>query len=142
MNEISKPSAADLAPLLAEATENGKIPEETWRKKLLSSFTGILTRNPLHYRCFGPYWWILKSLLLEQGVTTFGDGMDAEWREKMDYGSSTLNLLAAFAYYDTAFDRGLLLSQVHGISYEDGEADEYVLVDEEMEILAMERERG
>lgn len=139
MSAISKPSAADLASLLAEATENGKIPEETWRKKLLTSFTGVLTRNPLHYHCFGPYWWVFKALLLEQGVTAFGDGMDAEWREKMDYGSSTLNLLAAFAYYDAAFEQGLLLAQVHGVSYEDGEAAEYLLIDEDMEMLAIER---
>lgn len=65
--------------------------------------------------------------------------MDAEWREKMDYGSSTLNLLAAFAYYDTAFDQGLLLSQMHSVSYEDGEVEDYVLIDEDMEILALER---
>lgn len=139
MSVISKPSAADLAPLLAEATENGKIPEETWRKKLLASFKGLLSRKPLHYRCFGPYWWSFKALLLEQGITAFGDRMDAEWREKMDYGSSTLNLLAAFAYYDTAFDRGLLLSQMHSVSYEDGEVEDYVLIDEDMEILALER---
>ena len=55
----------------------------------------------------------------------------------MDYGSPTLNLLAAFAYYDMAFDRGLLLSHTHGISYEDGESGEYVLVDEDMETLAI-----
>lgn len=139
MSAISKPSAADLAPLLAEATGNGTIPEEAWRKKLLASFTGVLTRKPIHYRCFGPYWWCFKALLLEQGITTFGDRMDAEWREKMDYGSSTLNLLAAFAYYDTAFDQGLLLSHVHGVSYEDGEVEDYVLIDEDMEILALER---
>ncbi|MEE0815819.1 MAG: hypothetical protein U0M13_09160 [Desulfovibrio fairfieldensis] len=139
MSAISKPAAADLAPLLAEATENGKVTEDEWRKKLLSSFTRVLTRNPLHYRCFGPYWWSFKTLLLEQGIAAFGDRMDAEWREKMDYGSSTLNLLASYAYYDTAFDQGLLLSQMHSVSYEDGEAEDYVLIDEDMEILAMER---
>lgn len=139
MRAISKPSAAELAPLLAEATENGKVSEKEWQKRLLDSFSAILTKNPLHYRCFGPYWWNFKALLLEQGITAFGDRVDTEWREKMDCGSSTLNLLAAFAYYDTAFDLGLLLSQVHSVSYEDGEAEEYLLIDEDMEILAIER---
>lgn len=138
MSTISKPTPEELAPLLAEGTKNGAIAEAVWRANLLSGIAGLLTRNPLHYRCFGPYWWLVKDLLRENGEgARFGDTLDIEWKEKMDYGSPTLNLLAAFAYYDMAFDRGLLLSHTHGISYEDGESGEYVLVDEDMETLAI-----
>lgn len=138
MSAISKPSADDLAPLLAAGTKNGAISEGVWRANLLSSLAGLLTRNPLHYRCFGPYWWVVKDLLREHGEGgQFGDSMDAEWRENMDYGSPTLNLLAAFAYYDAAFDKGLLLSNTHGVFYENGESGDYVLIDEDMETLAV-----
>lgn len=68
-----------------------------------------------------------------------GTSLDAEWRDLMDYGSSSLNLLAAYAYYDTAFGRGLLLSHAHGVMYEDGESGEYILIDEDMEKLAIAR---
>lgn len=139
MSAICKPSPEDLAPLLAEGTKNGTIAEAVWRANLLSGIAGLLTRNPLHYRCFGPYWWLLKNMLRESGEGQFGDTMDAEWKEKMDYGSPTLNLLASFAYYETAFDRGLLLSHTHGISFEDGESEDYVLIDEDMETLAIAR---
>ncbi|MDE7064769.1 MAG: hypothetical protein K2O70_04775 [Desulfovibrionaceae bacterium] len=138
MNAISKPSADDLAPLLAEGTKNGTISEDVWRTNLLSGIASLLTKNPLHYRCFGPYWWLVKNMLREQDEgTRFGDNMDAEWKEKMDYGSPTLNLLAAFAYYDMAFNKGLLLSHTHSISYEDGESADYVLIDEDMETQAI-----
>jgi len=137
MSKIAKPTEADLAPLLAEGTQNGKLSEEEWRSKLLSSFARLLERKPLQYRCFGPYWWLFKSLLIAHGVETFGAFVDAEWKEKMDYGRDTPNLLACFAYYDWAFDMGLVYSHEHGIAYEDGESGDYTLIDEDMETLAI-----
>ncbi len=135
--KISKPSAEELASLLSIATQAGNIPEDEWRKNLISNFARVLRESPLQYRCFGPYWWIFKSMLLDSGETGFGTGMDAEWQEDMDYGSPSLNLLAAYAYYDTAFERGLIYSNAHTVTSADGESVEYVLVDEDMEMLGI-----
>ncbi len=138
--KISKPSTEELAPLLAQATQEGKIPEAEWRKGLIESFAKALRAAPLQYRCFGPYWWIFKAALLEAGEAGFGSGMDAEWRDDLDYGSPSLNLLAAYAYYDSAFERGLLYSNAHTLTPAEGDGVvEYVLVDEDMETLAIER---
>lgn len=138
--KISKPSAEELAPLLNQATQEGKIPEAEWRKGLIASFAKTLRKSPRQYRCFGPYWWIFKAALLEAGEVGFGFGMDAEWRDDLDYGSPSLNLLAAYAYYDSAFERGLIYSNVHTVmAAESDSAIEYTLVDEDMETQAIER---
>lgn len=138
--KISKPSAEELRPLLFQATQAGDIPEDEWHKTLITGFAKMLRKSPLQYRCFGPYWWIFKSLLLDAGETDFGTGMDAEWREDMDYGSPSLNLLAAYAYYDGAFERGLIYSNTHTVASADGdETVEYVLIDEDMETLGIAR---
>lgn len=137
MSAISKPTPEELAPLLAEATNNGHISEETWRERLAAGIVRVLQKDPLQYRCYGPYWWLVKACLLEQGIARFGTTIDAEWHEKLDYGDPTTNLLAAFAYYSYAFDQGLIRSSGHSVVLEDGEGMEYVLVDEEMEQLAV-----
>lgn len=136
--KIAKPSTDELSPLLSRPTQGGAISEAEWRKKLIKSFAETLRKSPLQYRCFGPYWWIFKTLLLEEGETAFGTGMDAEWKADMDYGKPSLNLLAAYAYYDSAFDQGLIYSNTHTVvSAEDGSVMEYVLVDEDMETLGI-----
>ena len=134
---IWKPTERELGSLLAEATQNGSTPEAAWCEDVLQSFSEILHKNPLQYRCFGPYWWLLKSMLLKNGELDFGASIDREWKEKLDYGSTTVNLLAIYTYYDYAIGHGLMLSQKHVVSYEDEESEVYTLVDKEMEMLTI-----
>lgn len=138
MNAISKPSADELAPLLAEATENGRVSEDAWRTKLLTSFANMVKKHPLSYRAFGPYWWLLKSMFVECGIVRFGTTIDAEWLEATTYGDDTLNLLAVYAYYSHSFETGLQRSNTHTIPLDDGEALHFVLADDEVEIMVFE----
>ena len=134
---ISKPTIEQLQPLLPEATHNGKVSEKDWREKFVKTFTTQLQKDPKQYRCFGPYWWLFKSILIKYGVEVFGDGLDAEWIENLDYGSDTYNLLASYAYYDRAFDMGLIYSNDHTIGYDDGESGTFTIADEDMETIVL-----
>ena len=73
--KISKPSAEELRPLLSQATQEGDIPEDEWHKTLITGFAKMLRKSPLQYRCFGPYWWIFKSLIWMRAKRTLGQ----EW---------------------------------------------------------------
>lgn len=136
MSPITRPTREELAPLLAEATSNGTISEDEWRKRMATGISKVLKRDPLQYRCYGPYWWQVKACLIAQGVTRFGTTLDAEWLEKTDCGDPTTSLLAAYAYYSYAFDMGLRHANTHQIPCDDGELLACTLVDEEMETFA------
>lgn len=139
-----KPSIEELAPLKAEATKNGQVSEAEWLQKMSDTIAGLIRNDPRRYRAYGPYWWTLKRILIDRGHTEFGDSLDAEWLEYVDYGNPVWNLLACWVYGEVAMDGGLMYSNHHVITFvpeseDDGEADdrEYTLVDDEVESLAI-----
>lgn len=134
MKTISKPTRAELTAIMPQVDD-----VQAWRAKLLGSFETVLKKKPLTYRAFGPYWWLLKRMFIEHDIVRFGTSSDAEWVEATDYGDDTLNLLAIYAFYDHSSNIGLLYSNAHTVPLEDGEALNYVLVDEDMEIQAIGR---
>ena len=91
-------------------------------------------------RGFGPFWWILKKEMLDAGIADFGDSLDAEWVERIDYGDPVLNILSAYAYAEYAEEYGLLYSSGHTVEFigDDDEVinDDYVLADDFMELRA------
>lgn len=137
---LHKPSIETLDALKDEAFNGGKVTPTDWRKKMVAGICGILSARPLQYRSYGPYWWLVKHELITQGITRFGETVDAEWFENMDYGDPVRNLLAAWLYADWAIDNGLIFSNQHTVTQlgEDDEVEniEYVLMDDEVEIMA------
>ena len=140
---IYKPDTEALRNLKATALKNGSVTPEEWRAKFLKSVATIVTSNPKQYHSYGPYWWLLKRELIADGYGQFGDTVDAEWVEKLDYGDWIYNLLAAWVYAEQAIDLGLIYSERHSIPMVSGDGSagaeeyiEYVLIDEEVDILA------
>lgn len=129
---IYTPSEQDLQPLYAEAMANQTV--DQWIAKLLKGIKSILERDPARYRAYGPYWWLVKKAFVDRDDFTFGESLDAEWVEAMDYGKPELNLLAAWAYEDVQISRGLTYESIHTLEDGEGEAVEFLSADEDMEI--------
>lgn len=145
MAKLYRPSVEELELLRNEATKNGAVTESTWIADFARIHAGFLRADPCRYRAYGPYWWSVKQALIGQGITEFGDTIDKEWLELTDYGNPFHNLLAAWIYWIGALDGGLIYSHGHTIAFEPEEEGmehdvrPYTLVDDDMEILALER---
>lgn len=133
---IYKPEDAMLTDLMAEATQNGKVSPDQWQARYLEGAKALLQANPIQYRSYGPFWWLLKRAFIQGGTLVFGEHLDAEWLEATEYGDPAKNLMATFVYAEYAINHGLIRSSEHAIGYLDGESDFYVLADEDMEALA------
>jgi hypothetical protein len=134
--QIQKPTKEELTPLFIEATENQTA--QKWEQRLIQAIADILRERPLRYRTYGPYWWVVKRALIDAGVTDFGDHIDQEWFDALNYGDPAYNLLAAWAYEDARFAGGQMIENpYHTLTDADGEAIEYACNDEQMEAMAM-----
>lgn len=133
--KIVKPTEADLAGLVVEATESQTLTQ--WRERYLSMLDDFFTRNSLRYRAYGPWWWLVKKEMIAAGNFEFGEEFDAEWVEALDYGRIELNLLAAQGYADWKVETGGMHEPLHTLEMEDGEFFDYLLTDTDMEIRAI-----
>ena len=138
MEKLYKPDVDTiLQPLLDEGTKGGQKTREEWLAGYASGLADHLRKNPKQYRSYGPYWWIVKRVLIQKGVEDFGEYLDQEWLEKTTYNDDVWDMLAGYAYGEYAVQAGLVYSHTHLIAYvnEDGDFDEdqYVLFDEDME---------
>ena len=82
MKIFNKPTVPTLDALKPSQLVSGELSREDWRKRMLEGYKGILLGNPIQYRGFGPFWWILKKEMLDAGIADFGDSLDAEWVER------------------------------------------------------------
>ena len=117
MKIFNKPTVPTLDALKPSQLVSGELSREDWQKRMLEGYKGILLRNPIQYRGFGPFWWILKKEMLDAGIADFGDSLDAEWVERIDYGDPVLNILSAYAYAEYAEEYGLLYSSGHTVEF-------------------------
>ena len=138
MAKIHKPTIEDMRPLLEEATTAANQNEAAWVKRLLAGMEATLTGDPLQYRAYGPYWWVLKREMQNAGMKLIEQAphMDRDWAAQMDYGQTKWNLLAAWAYAEIRFEGGLFYDPEHTLADEDGEFVYFVSADEDMEMLA------
>lgn len=125
---IEKPSKEELEQVIAAAG----LPAEQWIAAVLSGIRTLLLKAPKRYRGYGPYWWLIKRMFVGAGDLEFGEHLDAQWVEALDYGEAKYNLAAAFAYEDARFDIMNIMEPVH-VMIEDGDPIEFVSADEEME---------
>ena len=129
-----KPSEYDLQDLLEEATKSQSVGEMI--EAVTSGLADILKRNPAYYRAFGPWWWQVKAAMIRAGHSVFeDDSVDAEWIEHTAYDEPVYALIAAWNYMESQFDRGAQAANTHIIETDDG-MTEYVLVDNELELMA------
>lgn len=141
MKTFVRPSNKELDLLKLEATQNGTVSVEDWIKKFVISFTKLLKKDPLQYRSYGAFWWIIKKELIELGIKDFGEHIDLEFIEFLDYKDRVYNILASWAYMNSQEEIKTIHDNVHTMLYFDDDIGneyksmEYILIDEEMEIL-------
>ncbi len=135
MTNIVKPTEADLAPLITEALEKQTLTQ--WKAKYIAALDRFFKSNPLRYRSYGPWWWLVKKELIANGNFEFGDDLDAEWVEALDYGRLELNLLAAHGYADWRFENGAGHEPLHTLELTGGETIDYLIADTDMEQRAI-----
>ena len=141
--QLVKPSINDLELLRPEATQNGQVPENEWVKRNCELNAALLRKDPLRYRSFGPYWWVLKEAMRNNGITDFGEFIDKAGCDLCQYDTPFHTLLAAWLYSENAIDMGLIYANEHIVYYMPEDADQendtmpYVVADDEMELLAI-----
>ena len=129
---IWKPTADDLQPSIDAAKASGD-----WVTAYLAGIKTLIQKNPLRYRAFGPYWWLVKKALIDRGETAFGDEIDREWFDALDYGNKEQNIAAAYAYENERTEGNLnVYDESHMLETGDGEPYEYVTGDSEVDAMA------
>lgn len=129
--KIWKPEEQDLRAGIAEA---GAL--SGWEVLYVNRLAAVILKDPLRYRNFGPYWWALKRAMIDQGILEFGDEIDLESFEAIDYGSTELNVAAAYAYEDARHSGNLnIYDDTHILQGDNGEVVEYVISDSGVEIF-------
>lgn len=105
----------------------------------LQGLRANIASNPSMYRSFGPYWWLIKREMLAMGIKDFGESVDTETADALDYGDRDLNCAAGYAYQLLAFDTMAVYGHHHAVQLEDGTIAQYVLADEEVEAIEVGR---
>jgi hypothetical protein len=124
-----------LERLFAQATK--KQTAEVWKPRFLTLKIEMLEKDPLSYRQYGPYWWLLKQAIIHFEPERLGEYLDEEWFGYLDYGSEELNLCAAFAYAEDQSARlAYSYSETHSVDDLDtGDRLAYVIYDPDLEKL-------
>lgn len=119
-----------LQPLVDEG-KAGFVSTHQWIASFLNGVKTMVSHNPTSYRTFGPFWWPLKAMMQNAGLIG-GEPVDKSLIEQADMGSPELNVAAAFA-----FQEWVLNSQIVGntfpVTTDDGDTEDYTLIDEELE---------
>jgi len=131
-NKITVFTEQDLIPIIEEATSD--CDEEQWADRFLAGAAGLLKRNPVMYRSFGPFWWPLKKYLQDGGLNS-GEPIDDELFDQVTMGSKSLDIAAAYAYHDWSTSNMSTTNSVHIVQSSDGENAEYQVIDDEFEAL-------
>ena len=148
MRKFIKPTEGEIKLLRDAATKSGAVDEREWVKTHCRLLAGLLKKDPLRYRGYGPYWPAVKKALIDAGYQDFGDSVDLEWFERIDYGKTFYNLLAAWMYQENAANSGLIYSDAHIATFEEEEEEsgetitvemEYFAADDDMELMALEK---
>lgn len=133
--KLARYDVADLERLIRE-----EVGSDDFAPRYLKSVATTLQRHPTHYRGFGPYWWPLKSLLIDAGYTQFGVEIEDDAAlEALTYPTPALTVAAAYTFSEHSFAMGMHQSPAHTVDTDDGESTTYFIGDEELEGLLMAR---
>lgn len=124
-----------------ELTCNGEIPCEQVVRSLAKAVADNVRHDPRSYRAFGPYWWVAKRIMLDNGITAFGTYIDLEWHNLCAYENDFDSAFAAWMYYAQSLENGHMYRREHVVYLEPSRsgykcsARVYRLVDREVETL-------
>lgn len=138
MFNVIVPTAHDVEPLVKEATSDQSA--EVFVEHYLANLVELLKSNPRSYRAYGGYWWPLKRCLIERLVTDFGDNVEAVTVDRFFIKDEAHTIAAAWAYQNYQFEQGNQTSPYHLMPVHDAEDYEYILVDENMEMLIIQQD--
>lgn len=131
---IKRPPFEDFKEVFLDATERANQTPEQFVEKFLSSVKKMLLKDRLRYRGYGPYWWLIKKEFIDRNDMSFGDRLDAEYIEALDYGKSERNIIIAYAYGDVRFESGLMYDPYHTLLDTADNEVEFCSDDNDMEI--------
>jgi hypothetical protein len=118
----------DLQNALFEALDSNKT-EAEFVQRFAANVGKILKRKPQNYRYFGPYWWPLKKIMIEQEVPGIDDFIDQEWLERADFGDKALNCVAAWAMQETRMEQMEMPANSVLLEDDEGNFEECVVID-------------
>ncbi|GKT06955.1 hypothetical protein [Desulforhabdus sp. TSK] len=128
MRNIEKPGREDVAGIVASL---GSLSD--WSKGFLPLLASHLRKNPVQYRNFGPWWWVVKKAMLDAGFAPFGQDVDAEMLEAMlDPEDPAFSLLLAQIYYEFSLENHFVGQATHTM-VDNGEDVEYTVYDHDAE---------
>ncbi len=131
-NKVTVFTEQALIPIIEEGSSDSD--EEQWADGFLAGAAGLLKRNPVMYRSFGPFWWPLKRYLQDGGLNG-GEPVEDELFDQVTMGSKSLDIAAAYAYHDWTTSNMSITNTVHIVQSSDGEDVEYQVIDDEFEAL-------
>jgi len=123
-----------LAPIITEGA-SGYASQSQWVGHMLSSFAEIVKRRPVAYRAFGPFWWPIKAMMVKSGVLA-AESPDPDLVAQATMGAA-LDVAAAWAFQEQAHESMTAMNNTFAVDTEDGDTVDYLLMDDEMEALAL-----
>lgn len=119
-----------LQQTIARATE--KQTREQWMAKALKGIARMVQAKPIEYRTFGAWWWAIKKQLVDADLLT--GTVKPEKFDAITTGDVEKDMAGALAYHEFTSDS---MSYPNHFTFdtEDGDTIDYVLFDDEMELL-------
>jgi hypothetical protein len=133
--ETIMPTEGYVTSLLEEAL-NGKS-EQEFVAFYLQGVIDRVIREPRTYRCFGPWWPAIKTLIIAGGCTKLGQIVESDVAETYKMSRPALTVIAAHLYSDERVDRDGLFNSIHQLvvlpTSDDTEPYIYTSYDESIE---------
>ncbi|MDC8446082.1 MAG: hypothetical protein LV471_09190 [Nitrosomonas sp.] len=131
MNKLTIFRKDDLKRIIEEATIDQT--DDQWIEVFLKGASNLIGSNPIIYRSFGPFWWVLKKYLQDENLNS-GEPVDTDVFNQITMGEKILDIAAAYAYHDITTKDMTATQSTRTIESDDGTID-YTLIDEEMEAI-------
>lgn len=119
---------------LVDENRNG-LTDTEFADRYLLSVAKVLKTDKARYRCYGPYWPVIKNELLAMGVQDFGTDLDDGMAADFSYGDRALNAVAAYVYSSPRFESGELYNYTHILETVDGDFETVTIEDQDMEAM-------
>jgi hypothetical protein len=129
MKNIEKPTKEDITDAIKSIVAGDLT---TWMNIVLPLTAKHLKINPIQYRNYGPYWWVIKKAMLDAGFAPFGQDIDIEMFEAMTDSDTAFSVFRAMLYYDYSTENDFIGRATHTI-VDNGEDVEYTLFDNDAE---------
>lgn len=129
MRNIDKPTKEYVAEAIKSIANDNL---ESWMKAIIPLTAKHLKLNPIQYRNYGPYWWVMKQAMIDAGFAPFGFDIDAEMFEAMADPDTSFSVFRAMLYYDYSTENDFIGRATHTIM-DNGEDVEYTIYDSDAE---------